>query len=200
MRLVGQKIGVLIEGDYYEDEILYYKHRFPEEGAELHFLSRLWDQPSLTFTGHEYRAPLRCDESFEQIDDAELATYAAIIVPSGMVADRLRYTEDVRQPAPAAAFLQRAFANPRVLKGIICHGLWLCAPVPETVRGRRLVCHNNLYGDAINMGAQYVDEDVVVDGDLVTGRTGGHCHLFARQIIDMLAAGWPGRASAEETH
>ena len=110
-----------------------------------------------------------------------------------MVADRLRYTEDVRQPAPAAAFLQRAFANPRVLKGIICHGLWLCAPVPETVRGRRLVCHNNLYGDAINMGAQYVDEDVVVDGDLVTGRTGGHCHLFAREIIDMLADGWPGR-------
>jgi protease I len=200
MRLVGRKIGVLIEGDHYEDEILYYKHRFPEEGAELHFLSRLWDQPSLTFTGHEYRAPLRCDESFEQIDDAELATYAAIIVPSGMVADRLRYTEDVLQPAPAAAFLQRAFANPRVLKGIICHGLWLCAPVPETVRGRRLVCHNNLYGDAINMGAQYVDEDVVVDGDLVTGRTGGHCHLFARQIIDMLAAGWPDRASAEETH
>jgi len=30
-----------------------------------------------------------------------------------------------------------------------------------------------------------------VDGDLVTGRTGGHCHLFARKIIDMLAAGFP---------
>jgi protease I len=198
MRLAGRKIGVLIEGDYYEDEILYYKHRFPEDGIELHFLSRLWGQPSLTFEGHEYRAPFHCNESFEDVDDAELATYAAIIVPSGMVSDRLRYTEDVHQLAPAAAFLKRAFANPRVLKGIICHGLWLCAPVPELVRGRRLVCHNNLYGDAINMGAVYVDEDVVVDGDLVTGRTGGHCHLFARRIIDMLADGWPDRASAGE--
>ena len=38
------------------------------------------------------------------------------------------------------------------------------------------------------MGANYVDEDVVVDGDLVTGRSGGHCHLFAHKIIDLLAA------------
>jgi protease I len=51
-----------------------------------------------------------------------------------------------------------------------------------------VVCHNNLYGDVKNMGAVYVDEDVVIDGDLVTGRTGGHCHMFARAIIDMLAA------------
>jgi len=39
------------------------------------------------------------------------------------------------------------------------------------------------------MGAIYVDEDVVVDGDdLVTARTGGHCHLLARKIIDMMLA------------
>jgi protease I len=36
------------------------------------------------------------------------------------------------------------------------------------------------------MGARYTDRDVVVDGDLVTGRTGGHCHLFAKKIIEML--------------
>jgi protease I len=37
------------------------------------------------------------------------------------------------------------------------------------------------------MGAHYVDQDVVVDDDLVTARTGGHCHMFARAIIDELA-------------
>jgi protease I len=36
------------------------------------------------------------------------------------------------------------------------------------------------------MGIDYVDEDVVVDGDLVTARTGGHCHLFVRKIIELL--------------
>jgi protease I len=187
MRLQGKKIAVLIEGDYYEKEIFYYEHRFPEEGAELHFLSRLWGQPSLTFLGHEYRAPLYCDMSFENMSDEQLRSYSAIIVPSGMVSDRLRYTEDVNQLPPATQFLKRAFAEPTILKGIICHGMWLVAPVPELVRGRRVVAHNNLHGDVINMGAIYTDEDVVVDGDLVTGRTGGHCHLFARKIIDLLS-------------
>ena len=73
-----------------------------------------------------------------------------------------------------------------ILKGIICHGMWLLATVPELVRGRPVVAHPNLYGDVRNMGAIYTDQDVVVDGDLVTGRTGGHCHLFARKIIDLL--------------
>src|SRR5262249_25540480 len=49
MRLTGKKIGVFIESDYYEDEIFYYRHRFPEEGVDLHFFTRLWGQESLTF-------------------------------------------------------------------------------------------------------------------------------------------------------
>jgi protease I len=188
VRLSGAKIGVLIESDFYEPEIYYYERRFPEEGADLHFLSRLWGQPSITFHGHEYRNPFECHETFESITDDELATYAAIIVPSGMVSDRLRYTDDVSQLPPATAFLKRAFAMPSVLKGIICHGMWLVAPAPELVRGRKVVAHNNLHGDVVNMGAIYTNQDVVEDGDLITGRSGGVCHLFARAIIDRLAA------------
>jgi protease I len=188
MRIQGKKIGILIESDFYEHEIWYYHYRFPEDGAELHFLTRLWGQPSITFRGHEYNAPFECHESFEGMDDATLRSYAAIIVPSAMVSDRLRYSEDVNKLPPATAFLKRAFAEKEILKGIICHGLWLVAPAPELVRGRRVVCHNNLHGDAINMGALYTDEDVVVDGDLVTARTGNHCNLFARTLIERLEA------------
>jgi protease I len=186
MKLHGKKVAVLIESDFYEKEIFYYEHRFPEEGIELHFLTRLWGQPSLTFYGHEYKVPFECHESFEHMDDATLRSYAAIIVPSAMVSDRLRYTEDINKLPPASTFLQRAFAEKNILKGIICHGLWLVAPTPELVRGRRVVAHNNLLGDVRNMGAVYTDEDVIVDGDLVTARTGAHCHLFARKIIDLL--------------
>jgi protease I len=191
MRLRGHKIGVLMEADFYEKEIFYYEHRFPEDGAELHFLTRLWGQPYLTFKGHEEHYPFEVRESFETIDDQALAEYSAIIVPSGIVSDRLRYTEKVDQIPPATAFLKRAFANKNIIKGIICHGLWLTAPAPELVRGRKMTCHNNLIGDAKAYGAIYTDEDVVVDGDLVSGRTGGHCHLFARKIIDMLAERGP---------
>ena len=186
MALKGKKVAVLIESDFYEKEIFYYEHRFPEDGLELHFMSRLWGQPSLTFYGHEYKAPFYCDRSFEDISDEELRSYSAIIVPSWMVSDRLRYTDDVRKLSPATEFIKRAFAEQSILKGIICHGMWLVAPAPELVRGRRVVVHNNLYGDAVNMGAIYTDQDVVIDGDLVTGRTGAHCHQFARTIIDLL--------------
>ncbi|NDJ62238.1 MAG: thiamine biosynthesis protein ThiJ [Chloroflexi bacterium] len=186
MDLQGKKVGVLLESDFYEEEIYYYKHRFPEEGIELHFLTRLWGQPYLTFKGHEYHNPFEVHESFEDIDDATLSTFSAIIVPSAIVADRLRFTEDINKLAPAVEFLKRAFAQPNIIKGIICHGMWLVSPAPELVRGRNVVGHINLYGDIKNMGANYIDEDVVVDGDLVTGRTGGHCHLFARKIIDMM--------------
>jgi protease I len=187
MQLTGSQIGILIESDFYEPEIFYYRHRFAEEGADVHFLSRLWGESQQTFSGHEFGAPFTCTESFEEIGEDGLRDYDAIIVPSGMVADRLRYTESIDQLPPATRFLQLAFARPQLVKGLICHGMWLVAPVPELVRGRRVVAHNNLLGDVRNMGACYVDEDVVIDGDLITARTGDHCHQFVRAVIDTVA-------------
>ncbi|MDQ1265434.1 MAG: protease [Bacteroidota bacterium] len=186
METKKRKVGVLIESDFYEKEIFYYEHRFPEAGIELHFLTRLWGQPYITFKGHEEHYPFECHESFENMPDEELKSYSAIIIPSGIVSDRLRYTENVNELPPACEFMKRAFKETSVIKGIICHGLWLMAPIRELIEGRKLVCHNNLHGDATAYGAQYINDDVVVDGDLVTARTGGHCHLFASKIIEMI--------------
>ena len=177
------KIGILIESDFYENEIFYYQLRFKEEGFEVHFLTRLWGNDSITFSGHEYRAPLYCNESFEAIGDKELDDYAAIIVPAGMVSDRLRYTEDIAKLPPACVFLQKVFARQDIVKGVICHGLWLLSPVAELVKGRKMTVHNNLLGDAKNYGVDYQNADVFVDGDLVTARTGGDCYLLASEII-----------------
>ena len=182
------RVAVLLESDFFEPEIHYYERRFAEEGAEVHFLTRLWGQEALTFSGHEWRAPFTVDRSLEELDYDGLREYAAVIVPSGMVADRLRYTEDVSEPSPAARLMVRAFAETGIVKGVICHGMWLLAAVPHLVSGRPVTCHNNLVPDVRNMGARYTDADVVVDGDLVTGRTGQHAHLFARTIIDQLVA------------
>jgi protease I len=184
--LEGKKIGILLENDFAEYEIFYYQHRFPEEGAEVHFLTRMWGQQALTYTGHEQKYPFEVRESFEGMSDAELASYAAIIVPGGYVSDHLRYTEDMAQLPPATEFVKRAFQNKDIVKGINCHGMWLLAPAPELIRGRRVVAHVNLLGDVRAYGAEFVDEDVVVDGDLVTGRSAGHCGPFAHQIIELL--------------
>jgi protease I len=186
--LIGRRVAILMESDYVDDEISYYQRRFAEEGVEVSLLTRLWGNESITFESHERRLPITVDGDLEKLDYAELGSYSALIVPAGMVSDRLRYTEDVTRLAPAVELLRRAFRMPTLLKGFICHALWLAAPVPEVVAGRPLTCHNNLIGDVRNMGARYLDQDVVVHGDLVTARTAGHCHLFARTLIDLLAA------------
>ena len=186
--LTGRTIAILLEADYVEPELHYYERRFAEEGATVRWLTRLWGQDSLTFTGHEFGLPVTVDDDLEQVDDDTLAGFDALIVPSGMVSDRLRYTEDAARLAPAVDLLRRAFGMPGVLKGVICHGLWLVSPIPEHVRGRRVTAHVNLLGDVRNMGAVYTDQDVVVDGDLVTARSADHCHLFARALIDLVAA------------
>lgn len=187
-QLSGRTVAILMETDYVEPELDYYRRRFAEEGAAVRLLTRLWGEPSLTFVGHEYRAPFTVDGDLEAVDDEALSGFDALIVPGGMVSDRLRYSETVDGHAPAVDLLRRAFALPGVLKGIICHGLWLVAPAPELVHGRPVTCHNNLIGDVRNMGAIYTDQDVVVNGDLVTARTAEHCHLFARTLIELIAA------------
>ena len=181
-----KKIAIFMESDFYEHEIWYYDFRFKEAGIEVDWVSRLWGMDSITFTGHELKAPFFVNKSFENKTDEQLAEYSAVIVPSAIVSDRLRFVEKPGDIPPAAAFLKRAFAMPQIIKGIICHGLWLTAPIKEVVKGRKLVCHNNLHGDAVAYGAEYTDADLVVDGDLVTARTGNHAHLFAAKIIEMI--------------
>jgi predicted ester cyclase len=66
--------------------------------------------------------------------------------------------------------MRRAFENKNILKGIICHGMWLMSPIIEVVKGRKAVVHNNLLGDAKNYGLEYINEDVIVDGDKVVIR------------------------------
>jgi protease I len=181
-----KKIGVLLENRFIDQEISYYTHRFPEEGIRVEFLTRLWGQPRLCFRGLELGMEVTVDKSFEDLDDAALAGYSAIIVPAGYVADMLRYAERPGDLAPAVLFFRRAMSNPAVLKGCICHSLWIFDPIPETIRGRRVTCHNNVIGSVRNAGAVYVDEDIVVDGDLVTARTGGLFARFARTIIEKI--------------
>lgn len=186
--MAAPKIAILMESDFYEHEIWYYHYRFLEAGFDAQFVTRLWGNEALTFKGHEYHAPFECRGDLEKLDDAALDELDALIVPSGIVSDRLRYTEDLSRLPPAADLLKRAFVRPRLLKGIICHGLWLAAPIAEVLRGRKLTCHPNLLGDARAYGAQFVDQDLVVDGDLVTARTGGHAHLLAATLIQMINA------------
>lgn len=178
------KIGILLENRFIDYEISYYSHRFKEEGLEVVFLTRLWGQPRLTFKGMELGMEVSVDKSFEDLNDEALSEYSAIIMPAGYVADMLRYAEKPGDLAPAVNFMKKVMGDKDIIKGAICHSLWIFDPIPEQISGRKVTCHNNIIGSVKNTGAIYVDQDIVIDNDLITARTGGMFAPFARTIID----------------
>ena len=181
-----RKIGVFIENRFIDQEIIYYTNRFSEEGIEVDLMTRLWGQPSLTFKGLELGMPISVDKSFEDLTDDEIEMYSAFIVPAGMVADMLRYAEKPGDLAPAVQFVKKIMPMKNIYKCFICHSLWIFDFIPEDLNGRNVTCHNNIIGSVKNTGANYIDEDIVVDDDLITARTGAMFAKFSRKIIDTI--------------
>lgn len=178
-----KKIGILLENRFIDKEILYYADYFPKEGYELHFLTRLWGQKELTFYGLEDKTPWVVNESFEELQESDLKDYAAIIMPAGYVADYLLYEGTPKTKSPAVSFLERLLQDTQIVKGFICHALWIAGPLKETVIGRKVTCHNNIISHVENAGMLYQDADVFVDHDIVTARTGGDYEAFAKEVL-----------------
>src|SRR5205814_4394325 len=98
--LSGAKIAVLIESDYFEPEIHYYQRRFAEEGAEVHFLTRLWGQREITLTGHEWRVQVLAHESLGRNEQAHERFYAGVSVAPRVESRVLSDHSDVDTHAP----------------------------------------------------------------------------------------------------
>ena len=201
--LTGKKIAVLVESQYVPGEIEAYRYGFGALGAEVHFMSRLWGNERLTFVG-EMEQPGQTPQTLEvgiDFQNVRLEDYAAVIMAANYTSVRLRYfappegrpiSPDMARAAPAVEFFARAMRDPRIVKGPLCHGLWILTPCPELLKGRKVICHEVVLADVLNCGAIYVPQDaanggVVVDGDLVTGRSWHEVEPFiqaiARQIL-----------------
>ncbi|MBR4725975.1 MAG: DJ-1/PfpI family protein [Lachnospiraceae bacterium] len=180
---MAQKIGILIENRFIEKEIFYYQSYFANAGYDVVLLTRLWGQPELTFKGLEFQAEIRANTSFEDLSDDDLKDYAAIIAPAGYVSDYLLYEEKPGTPSPACRFIERIMKDKNIIKGFICHSLWIAGPICGIFKGRKVTCHNNIYSHVVNAGMDYQDADIFVDDDLITARTGGHHAPFAECIV-----------------
>ena len=77
-------------------------------------------------------------------------------------------------------------ANPRIVKGALCHALWILTPNPHLLKDRNVICHTVVLADVINAGANFVpaENHVVVDGDLVTGRSFADVETYWQAIVD----------------
>lgn len=197
--LEGKKIAVLLETEFIPEEIAAYQTRFPELGATVDLMSRLWGNLQVRFVSDvdkvgEYPEYLDVHIDFEDVD---LNDYAAVIMAANYTGVRLRYFQPPEgQPicpeqvctAPAVQFFAKAMANPRIIKGFLCHGLWILTPMPELLKGRHIICHEVVLADIVNAGAIYVpsSSNIVVDGDIVTGRSGQDVNAFIDAIADQI--------------
>jgi protease I len=116
------------------------------------------------------------------IDEADASAYDGLVVPGGVAnPDRLRMDER------AVRFVGEFFAAGKPA-GVICHGPWMLVEA-DVVRGRTLTSWPSLRTDIRNAGGEWVDQQVVVDGPLVTSRKPGDLPAFCATLIDQLAEG-----------
>ena len=193
------KVAVLVESLYIPEEINAYKVEFPKLGATVQLMSRLWDQPSQKFVSDpdgldEKGYPRQANSLIVNIDfeKVNLEDYAAVIMSANYTSVRLRYFQPPQGPAdaPAVAFFAAAMENKGIIKGALCHGLWILSPRPELLRGRRVTCHEVVRADVLNAGAVDASNEgtVVVDEDLVTGHSKADVKPFIAAIATAVAA------------
>ena len=104
---------------------------------------------------------------------ADPKNYDALVIPGGL------YNPDTLRSLPEAVNFVRAFAAEGKPIAAICHGPWLLAEA-DLVRGRRLTSWPAIQTDLRNAGADWVDEEVVVDNGMVTSRKPDDIPAFNR--------------------
>jgi protease I len=116
------------------------------------------------------------------VADADPASFDALVLPGGVING-----DFVRADAAAVAFVT-AFFDAGKPVAAICHAPWVLIEA-DVVRGRRMTSWPSLRTDLRNAGAEWVDEQVVVDGNLVTSRNPDDLPAFGKAIVERFAAG-----------
>jgi len=162
------------------------------EGIESAELTEPW--AAVTGAGHtaELVSPERgVVQLFEHLDKAGtqqvdrtasevgVDDYDALVLPGGVAnPDALRMDQD-------SVALVRSFLESGKTVAAICHAPWLLVEA-DGVRGRRLTSWPSLQTDLRNAGAEWVDEEVVLDGNLITSRKPDDLPAFGRAILEAL--------------
>jgi protease I len=176
--LSNKKVALLTEEGFEQVELTSPKEALEAAGATVHIISpksgkiKAWD---------------KTDWGIEVDVDKELSTvspddYDALVLPGGVLnPDKLRQNKD------AIAFVS-AFLDEGKPVAAICHGPQVLI---ETcmLKGRTLTSYPSLQTDLINAGANWVDEEVVVDNGLVTSRTPADLDAFNSKTIEEIGEG-----------
>ncbi len=172
MELAGVRVAVLAE-DLYEDlELWYPVLRLREAGAEVRVVGPKAGEVYKSKNGY----PVKADVGMEDVKAEE---FDAVVIPGGYAPDRMRRHR-------AMVEFVRAVHEAGKPVAFICHAGWVPASA-GIVRGRTVTSFPSIRDDLVNAGARWVDQEVVVDGNLVSSRMPADLPAFCRALLDLLA-------------
>ncbi|MEW5758885.1 MAG: type 1 glutamine amidotransferase domain-containing protein [Candidatus Omnitrophota bacterium] len=164
------KIAILVEDYYQVLEVWYPYLRLKESGIDAIFVG----------TGkREYKSKegylVEAEVSIKNIKSDD---FNGVIIPGGYAPDILRRYKEVTD------FIREIF-NKKKLVASICHGGWVLVSA-GILKGKKATSFIAIKDDIVNAGANFLDKEVVVDGNLITSRNPYDLPAFCREIIKLL--------------
>jgi len=173
MQIQGKRIAILVEDDFEASELLEPLNKMREEGA---IVTLIGPRAPATYTdkrgGYQVVSDLAADEAYA-------GHYDAVIVPGGRAPEKMRLNDDM------VHFVKDAYRMHKLIAAI-CHGAQVLITA-DLLRGRRVTCWPGIRDDVRNAGADYVDEPVVIDGDLITSRRPEDMPQFNEAILKAMS-------------
>ena len=188
-KLDGKRVAILVADGFEQVEMTGPKEALEAAGAETEIISpaekkvRGWEGEDMDW-GNKFKVDV-------PLADANARNYDALLLPGGVMnPDKLRLH-------PEAIEFIRQFVNSGKPIGAICHGPWTLIEA-GAVKGRRMTSYPSIKTDLINAGANWVDEEVVVDNGIVTSRKPDDIPAFNHKLIEEIAEGVHRRSGAAQ--
>ena len=172
MRLKDKKIAIMLDQQYQELEVWYPYYRLIEEGAAVTLVGPAAGQTYPSKLGY----PCVSDVAAGEVKGGD---FDAVIVPGGWSPDFMRRDESMIR------FIRQCVEG-EILLAAICHGPWLLC-CTDALKGRKATSFIAIKHDVLNAGAQWLDQQCVVDGNVITARKPDDLPAFCKAIIDALS-------------
>jgi protease I len=163
----------MIVGEGFEDSE--FSVPFERLSSAGHKITVVGSRGGETLSGKRGKSHARVEQT---ADNAQAGEFDALVIPGGQGPDHLRLDEDI------VKFTQ-AFVDSGKPVAAICHGPQLLIEA-DRVRGRTLTSWPSVHKDLLNAGAEWVDQPVVEDGNLITSRKPGDLDAFCDTLLRRL--------------
>jgi protease I len=176
--LEGMKIAILATDGFESSELTVPRTELERQGAIVEVVS----PTAGAIQGYKHREKADQVRVDRKLAEARPDEYQALMLPGGVM------NPDALRIEPVAVDFVRSFADAGKPIAAICHGPWTLINA-DAVKGRRMTSWPSLEVDLKNAGAEWVDEEVVVDDGLVTSRKPEDLPAFCKKMVEEFAEG-----------